>query len=437
MGFQAGQHEILSETFSKIIPIEIQKKVRDISENTKTNLKEANKISEDLESRNQHLEKTKKKYHKSFTDWKSAKANYLKAEEDGMISRKDIAKLKSMVGFLNVECEDYRGVYASQLMKTNKFQSEYYHKKLPAVLNNLQNIEIGRIDYLKHVMDRCVDAEKHSANIIDKCREDMDTSIEKIDPVADSDLLIDRLKTGNVPPHDLSFEDIPGEFRAKYGTLVRTKSKPKLNKPEENKHLFPRKRDIEERIKWIESDIIKGHKEIKAIQIMVQSYKQNPKFGNPLKFQEELEVVILKVQKLESELHSLNQDLTDVNQQLEQKNRLNKSPLITPRTISKIGSDSPGGSRSSSAGYGTISNYSGSDKDSESIENSENEESIETVVALYPYSGECGESTIAMEAGEEFIVTEGDDEGWTKVRRKNIDSQEREGFVPSAFLHWL
>ena len=267
--------------------------------------------------------------------------------------------------------------------------------------------------------------------------------------------LLFRLKTGNVPPHDLSFEDIPGEFRAKYGTLVRTKSKPKLNKPEENKHLFPRKRDIEERIKWIESDIIKGilcpvnfvdiylpthisgNKEIKAIQIMVQSYKQNPKFGNPKKFQEELEVVILKVQKLESELHSLNQDLTDVNQQLEQKNRLNKSPLITPRTISKIGSDSPGGSRSSSAGYGTISNYSGSDKDSESIENSENEESIETVVALYPYSGDCGDSTIAMEAGEEFIVTEVDEEGWTKVRRKNIDNQEGEGFVPSAFLHWL
>ena len=192
MGFQAGQLEILSETFSKSIPSEIQKKVREINESTKTNLKEANKISEELEIQDQHLEKTKKKYHKSFTDWKSAKANYLKAEEDGMISRKEIAKLKSMVGFLNVECEDYRGVYASQLMKTNKFQAEYYHKKLPAVLNNLQNIEIGRIDYLKHVMDRCVDAEKHSANIIDKCREDMDTSIEKIDPVADSDLLIDR-----------------------------------------------------------------------------------------------------------------------------------------------------------------------------------------------------------------------------------------------------
>ena len=55
MGFQAGQLEILSETFSKSIPSEIQKKVREIIETAKTNLKEANKISEELEIHDQNL----------------------------------------------------------------------------------------------------------------------------------------------------------------------------------------------------------------------------------------------------------------------------------------------------------------------------------------------------------------------------------------------
>ena len=77
-------------------------------------------------------------------------------------------------------------------MKTNKYQAEYYYKELPAVLNSLQNIEIDRIDYFKYVMDQCVAAEKQVAPIIDKCREDMENAIQKIDPVADSDLLIDR-----------------------------------------------------------------------------------------------------------------------------------------------------------------------------------------------------------------------------------------------------
>ena len=104
-----------------------------------------------------------------------------------------------------------------------------------------------------------------------------------------------------------------------------------------------------------------------------------------------------------------------------------------PRTFPKMPSDSPEGSRTSSAGYGTISNYSGSDSDS--LGNSEL--GLETVVALYPYAGDCGDSSIAMEAGEEFIVTKGDEGGWTKVRRKNSEREDCEGYVPTAYLRWL
>ena len=48
---------------------------------------------------------------------------------------------------------------------------------------------------------------------------------------------------------------------------------------------------------------------------MIQSYTQNPTFGDPKKFQEELDSVILKVQKLESELHSHGILLSNVNYQ--------------------------------------------------------------------------------------------------------------------------
>ena len=66
-------------------------------------------------------------------------------------------------------------------------------------------------------------------------------------------------------------------------------------------------------------------------------------------------------------------------------------------------------------------------------------DNIEQVMALYPYSGECGDTSIAMEAGEEFIAIEGDEDGWTKVRRKskNTNSQDLEGFVPTAYLQCL
>ena len=70
-------------------------------------------------------------------------------------------------------------------------------------------------------------------------------------------LVLSRLKTGNVPPHDLPFEEIPCKTGAKFGTLGRKKSKLMLNKlPEPN--LFLIKREIEHRIDLIEFDIDKG-----------------------------------------------------------------------------------------------------------------------------------------------------------------------------------
>ena len=104
--------------------------------------------------------------------------------------------------------------------------------------------------------------------------------------------------------------------------------------------------------------------------------------------------------------------------------------------------------QSGSAGYGTISNYSSSDRGSDSLDNNElktglhedfRDESFAVVVAIYSYNGDCSESSIAMEAGEEFNVTEGDEDegGWTKVRRKEGNSEDCEGFVPTAYLQCM
>ena len=45
---------------------------------------------------------------------------------------------------------------------------------------------------------------------------------------------------------------------------------------------------------------------------MVQSYTKTPRFGDPKKFQEELDATILKVQKLESELYAKSKKLSEV-----------------------------------------------------------------------------------------------------------------------------
>ena len=158
---------------------------------------------------------------------------------------------------------------------------------------------------------------------------------------------------------------------------------------------------------------------------MIQSYTQNPSFGDPTLFQDELDSTILKVQKLEAVLHSHNLLLEEVNYKLEQKKLTQKCELLSGEKSAKLSSVSPDGSRSSCAGYGTMSTYS-SDSDSEG------EQSV--VAAMFDYGGEGGDTTIHMTAGEEFVVTDADQGGWTRVRRRNMDIQCGEGFVPTAYL---
>ena len=50
------------------------------------------------------------------------------------------------------------------------------------------------------------------------------------------------------------------------------------------------------------------------------------------------------------------------------------------------------------------------------------------------FQGEA-ECNLAMEAGEEFVIVEGDSEGWSKVQR--LEGGQEEGYVPTAFLQQM
>ena len=68
-----------------------------------------------------------------------------------------------------------------------------------------------------------------------------------------------RLKTGNIPPDDLPFEETPDKKNRNIETLARNKSEQKLIDEKKEIDLFQQKRETEERMALIESDIKKGN----------------------------------------------------------------------------------------------------------------------------------------------------------------------------------
>jgi len=451
--YQANQHESLADLLVKSLTTKIQKKVKEFSEVTRKSIKEAKRISEEKEKSDRGIEKSKIKYQRSFFDWEQAEMDYTKADSSNEVSRNQIDKLKKTSTARQRMCEQYRGDYARELIRANEHQRAFYYTNLPTVLNNLQNLEVSRTNFLKEVLLEGVQAEKEISPIIVKCLEEIERCIESIDATADTQLVIDRHKTGNVPPCDSEFEEMKlGGGGDKYKTL---KKQSKAIPPSE--HLYPQKRELERRIEALEQDIQKGQKEIAALRRMYETYSQNPQFGDKNNFQGELESATLKVQNQEAQMHTLKTELGLVEHKLDQIQ--NRTPNDTPKSGRRSPSHSDKGSVGST-GYGTSSNASEQDTDSlgdkgrvpeagtsweeatswpEEDFTDEFEDlppppaNLGLARALYDFMG-VEESNISMCAGEEFHLLEGDTGGWTKVQRMDMSDQ---GFVPSAFLEEL
>merc|ERR1711997_339718 len=329
---------------------------------------EAKKLGEELDKSSRALDRSKQKYRTAYITWEIANNSYAEAERNGNVTPIEVSKLRSVAGSKQHISDDCKGQYAQQLLKTNQFQEQYYFSHLPAVLNNLQNLDHTRISYIKEVLSNCLREERSIVPIVSKCYEGMDTAITGIDPSINSVMVVDKLKTGNVPPPDFTFEEMGGMGRD-VNTLSR-KSSRNVESNGGNVNFYQKKRELEKRVEDVEKEVEKGQKEMKALQLMVQTYSQNPKFGDAKQFQGELDAATHKVQMFESDLHSLKTELQEVECKLESLKNRSPFPGSTPVSMRKD-DISPSGSRTSSVksgsmsqGYGTISNYSGSDKDS-------------------------------------------------------------------------
>jgi len=448
LGYQAGQHELLADTYGKDCSKSIDERLKEVKNEMEKNKKEAEVIEKNLSQSYKSFDNKKSKYQKAHTDLQVTVNAFKKTESDGTISRHEVDKMRAMTNKKTRESDEAKAQYAHQLIKTNESQQEYY-KLLPTVLNNLQSLAIGNCEFFKNIISKCVKHEKDVAPIVAKCHEEMENEIGKINATKDSEIVINRLKTGNVPPADFVFEElIPGmEVKtnvAKRNSWSRRRSKQVLNAEKENINYFQKKRELEKKIEVQESDVLKGHKEIKSLQLMIQTYTQNPKFGDVKKFQGELDVAAHKVQLLESELQAMQTELVDVNDTLE--NMRNQSPAINKIRRKR----SPSGSLASSMSSTQVSVESACNTDSEweeddlSAPSAPPEESIsrlslnEKVVASFSFESDSSD-TIPMAEGEEFFLMEEDQDGWTKVKRVDNRFFEDigEGFVPTSYIQIL
>ncbi len=239
----------------------------------------------------------REKFRKAYEEQERAEATFAKANADGSVTKNEVAKLQMQASKTSQACDAAKGKYASQLVKTNEFQSKYYRELLPRVLEGLESLEKERVTTVQSAFMRVVSKEKEVQPIICRCHEAIEAQMKSISPDEDALVVVERFKSGDVPPGDFKFEDMrdPQVILCFFnGTGVvfinvflfnkAMLAQDALEKPT-NLNLYPKKRELERAIQETEAALARKRKELASLEQMVATYKSNPKFGNTKHFQ--------------------------------------------------------------------------------------------------------------------------------------------------------
>lgn len=483
----AGQHEVISETYSGQIVKEISDLMRELKDERKKHLHDGQKYQVTLQASMSLLEKNKKSYEKSFKEAEKANDSFVKVDADINLSRADVGKARAYAQQKNRACEDCKTDYANQLQKTNELQRVHYNDLMPNIFQQLQDMEERRIACVQNVMKKTADIQKQILPILQTCLDGIISAAEAIDPREDSLMVIEKFKSGYDPPEDLPFEDLsnPRNGEISYsttrtdqitvrGTLSNSRHKKRgriLNIFSSNKNMFDdlkedcsdlpptqRKKKLQQKIDDIKSKIQQETAARDGLMKMKGVYEQNSALGDPASIEGQLADNGLKLEKLQIELTKFQGYMSDAEGMSHTLSREHRGSL-SEDSLSRSASDSSvcnpnanyklsapntpqqihGFSNSPESGIGT-SQPSITDGDADSFPDPEFENEYDytdefdavlgTGKALYPFTGQS-EGSIDIIEGEEFDIVELDQgDGWTRVRKRNFE----EGFVPTSYI---
>ncbi|XP_068236405.1 formin-binding protein 1 isoform X4 [Palaemon carinicauda] len=340
----AGQHEIISETLTAVVLNEISTLVKELKDDRKKSLTEGSRVQQSLAHSLQLLEKSKKNYEKAFREAEKAHENFTKADADLHLSRAEVEKQRMNASIKSQQCEDSKNEYANQLQKTNRLQGEHYNTIMPGIFQCLQDLDEKRINNFKNLLKKSVEIERSVFPIINKCLDGIVTAADSIDEKQDSQVVIERYKSGFTPPGDIPFDDLStprqnGDMtptvntptrqdtvkntlsiaKAKkrgglFGIFASNKNNFSFSEKEDFNDLPPnqRKKRIQQRIDDVTTKL---HQETAArdgLLKMKEVYEGNPSLGDPMSITGQLTDSCQKIEKLRADLQRYQSLLEDV-----------------------------------------------------------------------------------------------------------------------------
>jgi len=493
----AGQHEVIAENLSTAVVADLTTLVKSMKDDRRKFLQEGARIQAQLTLSLTTLAKTKEKYDKAFGASERALESYNKADADLNLSRADVEKQRMNSNIKRQQMDDSKNEYANQLQKTNELQSQFYTKLMPAVFQSLQDMDERRVKCLQTFMRKSAQTEQDVLPIISQCLEGVQRCTDSIDEKEDSGMVVEKYKSGFLPPGDIPFEDLStvdsgsalgtpatpaekktsilgtitgGKIKKRSGLLGifgQTKNSPGGFPPQEDFSELPpmqRRKKLQSRLDEITAKISQETAARDGLMKMKTVYEANPALGDPMSIQGQLTENGTRLDKLRSDLRRFQvwleeADGSPASTLSSRTNGAGGSPRRSSvsdevESLSRSASDSSvnhqktsltsqGSSTSPESGLGAshlslglADQFQDIDADSEEFYEPEPLPALGRCRALYAFEA-SSEGSIPLEEGEELWLIETDQgDGWTRVRRLAPLSSDPmpEGFVPTTYI---
>ncbi|XP_036863831.1 formin-binding protein 1 isoform X15 [Manis javanica] len=489
----AGQHEVISETMTSQITVELARYVQELKQERKSYFHDGRKAQQHIETCWKQLESSKRRFERDCKEADRAQQYFEKMDADINVTKADVEKARQQAQIRHQMAEDSKADYSSILQKFNHEQHAYYHTHIPSIFQKIQEMEEKRIVKIGKSLKKYAELDQEVIPIIGKCLDGIVKAADSIDQKNDSQLVIEAYKSGFEPPGDIEFEDYTqpmkrtvsdnslsnsrgegkpelkfgGKSKGKLWPFIKKNKSPKQQKeplshrfnefmtskpkihcfrslkrggatPEDFSNLPPeqRRKRLQQKVDELNKEMQKEMDQRDAITKMKDVYLKNPQMGDPASLDHKLTEVNQNIEKLRLEAQKFEAWLAEVEGILpargEQARRQSGMyDTQNPPAINSCAQDreSPDGSYTEEQSQESEVKVLATDFDDE-FDDEEPLPAIGTCKALYTFEGQ-NEGTISVVEGETLHVIEEDKgDGWTRIRR----SEDEEGYVPTSYV---
>ncbi|XP_013166435.1 PREDICTED: formin-binding protein 1-like [Papilio xuthus] len=343
LGDFAGQREVVAENLQSNVVRELHLLAKELREERKQHLNEGAKQVAVLNSAIGALERARRAYERAARESERAIETFDKADADLSLSRAELEKQKANVKARGQACEEAKQEYTEQLRKTNEAQRQHYEQRLPHVFKQLQDLDEKRIKNIKNFMLSSVDVERKVFPIIMQCLDGMETAANSINEKEDTQLVIERYKSGFVPPEEFRFEAASGRdsqehappqhhLTAARGTVshrvkkrggllsifTSNKNNMSMDGKEDYSDLPPnqKKKKLQAKVLELNKQVAQEQAAMEGLMKMKGVYETNPTLGDPMTVEGQLNECCDKLKKLRQQLRKYEELLAEAHSQV-------------------------------------------------------------------------------------------------------------------------